>query len=157
MLWLKAVVIRMLIDLSSLLTLVFFFLQPELAAQLKEAIRIQAEQRLIQQQQQILEHQPFVQDGQVWKWTSAALERLLILFRFIFTAALSAQLRSVLQSHIVEDRQNHRTAGRQEWTVQGAHRLQHVQGSGHIQSAQQLHLRRAQSVRKSCKSVHDLA
>ncbi|XP_023163639.2 uncharacterized protein LOC111594534 isoform X1 [Drosophila hydei] len=39
-------------------------LSPELAAQLKEAIRIQAEQRLIQQQQQILEHQPFVQDGQ---------------------------------------------------------------------------------------------
>ncbi|KAH8360068.1 hypothetical protein KR093_010430, partial [Drosophila rubida] len=39
-------------------------LSPQLAAQLKEAIRIQAEQRLIQQQQQILEHQPFVQDGQ---------------------------------------------------------------------------------------------
>ncbi|XP_044313104.1 uncharacterized protein LOC108043394 isoform X2 [Drosophila rhopaloa] len=39
-------------------------LSPELAAQLKEAIRIQAEQRLIQQQQKILEHQPFVQDGQ---------------------------------------------------------------------------------------------
>ncbi|XP_043863354.1 uncharacterized protein LOC6573159 isoform X3 [Drosophila mojavensis] len=39
-------------------------LSPELAAQLKEAIRIQAEKRLIQQQQQILEHQPFVQDGQ---------------------------------------------------------------------------------------------
>ncbi|XP_064550867.1 uncharacterized protein Osi17 [Drosophila montana] len=39
-------------------------LSPEMAAQLKEAIRIQAEQRLIQQQQQILEHQPFVQDGQ---------------------------------------------------------------------------------------------
>ncbi|XP_034488261.1 uncharacterized protein LOC117792298 isoform X2 [Drosophila innubila] len=39
-------------------------LSPLLAAQLKEAIRIQAEQRLIQQQQQILEHQPFVQDGQ---------------------------------------------------------------------------------------------
>ncbi|ALC46818.1 Osi17 [Drosophila busckii] len=39
-------------------------LSPELAAQLKEAIRIQAEQRLIQQQQHILEHQPFVQDGQ---------------------------------------------------------------------------------------------
>lgn len=42
-------------------------LQPELAAQLKEAIRIQAEQRLIQQQQQILGNQPFVQDGQVRK------------------------------------------------------------------------------------------
>nr|XP_017103838.2 uncharacterized protein LOC108130008 isoform X3 [Drosophila bipectinata] len=39
-------------------------LSPELAAQLKEAIRIQAEQRIIQQQQKILEHQPFVQDGQ---------------------------------------------------------------------------------------------
>ncbi|XP_017046670.1 uncharacterized protein LOC108091812 isoform X2 [Drosophila ficusphila] len=39
-------------------------LPPELAAQLKEAIRIQAEQRIIQQQQKILEHQPFVQDGQ---------------------------------------------------------------------------------------------
>ncbi|XP_043653881.1 uncharacterized protein LOC122620468 isoform X2 [Drosophila teissieri] len=39
-------------------------LSPEVAAQLKEAIRIQAEQRLIQQQQKILEHQPFVQDGQ---------------------------------------------------------------------------------------------
>lgn len=42
-------------------------LQPELSAQLKEAIRIQAEQRLIQQQQQILGNQPFVQDGQVRK------------------------------------------------------------------------------------------
>ncbi|XP_030371715.1 uncharacterized protein LOC115622000 [Scaptodrosophila lebanonensis] len=39
-------------------------LSPELSAQLKEAIRIQAEQRLIAQQQKILEHQPFVQDGQ---------------------------------------------------------------------------------------------
>ncbi|KAM7359229.1 DUF1676 domain-containing protein Osi17 isoform 2-T5 [Cochliomyia hominivorax] len=39
-------------------------LTPELSAQLKEAIRIQAEQRLVQQQQQILDKQPFVQDGQ---------------------------------------------------------------------------------------------
>ncbi|XP_018796183.1 PREDICTED: uncharacterized protein LOC108973388 isoform X2 [Bactrocera latifrons] len=39
-------------------------LSPELAAQLKEALRIQAEQRLISQQQQILDKQPFVQDGQ---------------------------------------------------------------------------------------------
>ncbi|KNC21385.1 hypothetical protein FF38_12540 [Lucilia cuprina] len=39
-------------------------LSPELSAQLKEAIRIQAEQRLVQQQQKILDKQPFVQDGQ---------------------------------------------------------------------------------------------
>ncbi|XP_073817239.1 DUF1676 domain-containing protein Osi17 [Musca autumnalis] len=39
-------------------------LTPELSAQIKEALRIQAEQRLVQQQQQILEKQPFVQDGQ---------------------------------------------------------------------------------------------
>uniref|UniRef100_A0A1I8Q3J2 Uncharacterized protein n=1 Tax=Stomoxys calcitrans TaxID=35570 RepID=A0A1I8Q3J2_STOCA len=39
-------------------------LTPEQAAQVKEALRIQAEQRLVQQQQQILEKQPFVQDGQ---------------------------------------------------------------------------------------------
>ncbi|XP_065362064.1 uncharacterized protein Osi17 isoform X1 [Calliphora vicina] len=39
-------------------------LTPELSAQLKEAIRIQTEQRLVQQQQQILDKQPFVQDGQ---------------------------------------------------------------------------------------------
>ncbi|EDW84597.2 uncharacterized protein Dwil_GK13049 [Drosophila willistoni] len=38
--------------------------QQQLSPELKEAIRIQAEQRLIQQQQKILEHQPFVQDGQ---------------------------------------------------------------------------------------------
>ncbi|XP_075148658.1 DUF1676 domain-containing protein Osi17 isoform X1 [Haematobia irritans] len=41
-----------------------FHLTPEQTAQLKEALRIQAEQRLVQQQQQILEKQPFVQDGQ---------------------------------------------------------------------------------------------
>uniref|UniRef100_A0A1A9W5P4 Uncharacterized protein n=1 Tax=Glossina brevipalpis TaxID=37001 RepID=A0A1A9W5P4_9MUSC len=39
-------------------------LTPELAAQLKEALRIQAEKRLIQQQQKILDKQPFAQDGQ---------------------------------------------------------------------------------------------
>ncbi|XP_069961555.1 uncharacterized protein Osi17 isoform X3 [Bactrocera oleae] len=39
-------------------------LSPKLAAQLKEALRIQAEQRIISQQQQILDKQPFVQDGQ---------------------------------------------------------------------------------------------
>ncbi|XP_050325197.1 uncharacterized protein LOC126756284 [Bactrocera neohumeralis] len=39
-------------------------LSPELAAQLKEALRIQAEHRIISQQQQILDKQPFVQDGQ---------------------------------------------------------------------------------------------
>ncbi|XP_054741325.1 uncharacterized protein LOC129246261 [Anastrepha obliqua] len=39
-------------------------MSPELAAQIKEALRIQAEQRIISQQQQILEKQPFVQDGQ---------------------------------------------------------------------------------------------
>ncbi|XP_058978766.1 uncharacterized protein LOC101891327 isoform X2 [Musca domestica] len=39
-------------------------LTPELSAQIKEALRIQAEQRLVQQQQQILDKQPFVQDGQ---------------------------------------------------------------------------------------------
>ncbi|KAL9899095.1 DUF1676 domain-containing protein Osi17 isoform 2-T12 [Glossina fuscipes fuscipes] len=39
-------------------------LTPEIAAQLKEALRIQTEQRLIQQQQKILDKQPFAQDGQ---------------------------------------------------------------------------------------------
>ncbi|XP_054090190.1 uncharacterized protein LOC105212406 isoform X2 [Zeugodacus cucurbitae] len=39
-------------------------LSPEIAAQIKEALRIQAEQRIISQQQQILDKQPFVQDGQ---------------------------------------------------------------------------------------------
>ncbi|XP_037943412.1 uncharacterized protein LOC119676247 [Teleopsis dalmanni] len=39
-------------------------LSPELTAQVKEALRIQAEQRIIAQQQKILENQPFVQDGQ---------------------------------------------------------------------------------------------
>lgn len=34
-------------------------------AQAKEALRIQAEQRLIAQQQKILQQQPFVQDSQV--------------------------------------------------------------------------------------------
>ncbi|XP_067619141.1 probable serine/threonine-protein kinase samkC isoform X1 [Eurosta solidaginis] len=39
-------------------------LSPEIAAQIKEALRIQAEQRIVSQQQQILDKQPFVQDGQ---------------------------------------------------------------------------------------------
>lgn len=34
-------------------------------AQKQEAMRIQAEQRLIAKQQQILQHQPFVSDGNV--------------------------------------------------------------------------------------------
>ena len=44
---------------------IFFKQVKRTQAQVKEALRIQAEQRLVNQQQKILQQQPFVQDGQV--------------------------------------------------------------------------------------------
>lgn len=134
-----------------LLSSIFF--QPEIAAQLKEAIRIQTEQRLIQQQQKILEHQPFVQDGQVCNFPHSPLSAATMMNNLCafcdFPAAVSAQLRSVLQSHSAENRQNHRAARSKKRPLQGANCVQHVQGSGHLQSAQQFHFRGAQSVSPS--------
>lgn len=42
------------------------------------------------------------------------LTMLMRLFIILFAATVSAQLRSILQSHLAEDRQDHRAAGRQD-------------------------------------------